>query len=66
MPEEAQVMLPSYCNQRHVGRATSDVATRMNFLTQVWTLAKTFAYGVFHVRLQRCVDAVLGSKDDGL
>ena len=41
LPEE-HLMLPSYCNQRHVGRAASDVATRMNLLTQVWTLAKTF------------------------
>ena len=38
----------------------------MNLLTQVWMLAKAFSDGAFYVCLQRRVDAVLGSEDDGL
>ena len=59
-------MLPSYCNQHHVGRAASDVTERLKLLGPVWTLTKTFADGDFRVSLQRCVDAVLDSEEDGL
>ena len=59
-------MLPSYCNQHHVGRAASDVTTQLKLFGHVWTLTRTFADGDFHVNLQRCVDAVLDSEEDGL
>ena len=49
LPEDC-VMLPSYCNQHHVGRAASDVTTRLNLLSRVWTLTKTFADCDFHVQ----------------
>ena len=65
LPED-HVMLPSYCNQHHVGRAAADVTTRLNLLAPVWTLTKTFADGDFHVHLLRCVDAVLDNEEDGL
>ena len=59
-------MLPSYCNQHHVGRAAADVTTRLNLLTRVWTLTKTFGDGDFHVHLLRCVDTVLDGEEEGL
>ena len=65
MPE-GRVMLPSYCNQHHVGRAAAEVTTRLSLLTRVWTLTKTFADGDFHVHLLQCVDRVLDDEVEGL
>ena len=59
-------MLPSYCNQHHVGRAAPDVTARLKLLGLVWTLTNTFADGDCRVRLKRCVGAVLDSEEDGL
>ena len=49
-----------------MGRAASEVATRLKLLGHVWTLTRTFAYGDVHVHWQRCVEAVLDSEEDGL
>lgn len=65
LPDEC-VMLPSFCNPHHVGRAASDVTTRLNLLSRVWTLSKTFADGYVHVQLQRRVSNLLGNEEDGL
>ena len=59
-------MLPSYCNQHHVGRAAPDVTTRLNLLTRVWALTKTLAYGDARMQLLKNVTSVLASEEGGL
>ena len=41
LPED-HVMLPSYCNQHHVGRAASEVTTNLKLFGHVRTLTRTF------------------------
>ena len=59
-------MMPSYCDHHHAGRAAPDVTTRLNLLTRVWALTKTFVDGDLTGQLQARVRTVLASEEDGL
>ena len=65
MPAE-DLLLSTWCLQHCVGNACSDLVKYLNLLSRVWTLAKTFTDGDFHIDMLKHLREVMESEERGL